>query len=70
MSTATEQQQLLSLPVTCNNNQAAAATTTVERQSAEPPVFCVELKPKQGFLSQGHQHCPFCLNQFLKVYYK
>lgn len=31
------------------------------------PVFCVELKPKQGFLSQGHQHCPFCLNQFLKV---
>jgi hypothetical protein len=69
MSTATEQQQLLSLPVTCNNNQAATATT-VERQSAEPPVFCVELKPKQGFLSQGHQHCPFCLNQFLKVYYK
>ncbi|XP_046462392.1 inositol-pentakisphosphate 2-kinase-like isoform X1 [Daphnia pulex] len=65
MSTATEQQQLLSLPVTCNNNQAATATT-VERQSAEPPVFCVELKPKQGFLSQGHQHCPFCLNQFLK----
>lgn len=31
-----------------------------------PSVFCVELKPKQGFLSQGHQHCPFCLNQFLK----
>ena len=32
-----------------------------------PSVFCVELKPKQGFLSQGHQHCPFWLNQFLKV---
>lgn len=30
------------------------------------PVFCVELKPKQGFLSRGHQRCPFCLNQFLK----
>ena len=36
-------------------------TTTTE------PVFCVELKPKQGFLSWGHEHCPFCLNQFLKV---
>ena len=35
--------------------------------SGVEPVFCVELKPKQGFLSQGHQHCPFCLNQFLKV---
>lgn len=30
------------------------------------PVYCIELKPKQGFLTKGHQHCPFCLNQFLK----
>lgn len=38
------------------------------RSSTSPePVFCVELKPKQGFLSGGHEHCPFCLNQFLKV---
>jgi hypothetical protein len=59
ISTEQQQQQLLLLPVT-------TTTTTGERQD-KPPVFCVELKPKQGFLSQGHQHCPFCLNQFLKV---
>lgn len=40
---------------------------TMAMTAGVEPVFCVELKPKQGFLSRGHQHCPFCLNQFLKV---
>lgn len=54
--------------------QSAEQSVTVSPTSPskpttqQPPVFCVELKPKQGFLSMGHQHCPFCLNQFLKVY--
>ncbi|KAI9560297.1 Inositol-pentakisphosphate 2-kise [Daphnia sinensis] len=52
--------------------QSAEQSVTVSPASPckpttqQPPVFCVELKPKQGFLSMGHQHCPFCLNQFLK----
>lgn len=42
------------LPASCPSNSCA-------------PAFCVEIKPKQGFLAEGHEHCPFCLNQFLKV---
>ena len=43
--------------------------TPAELAPNEPaePVYCVELKPKQGFLGHGHQRCPFCLNQYLKV---
>ncbi|KAH0562779.1 inositol-pentakisphosphate 2-kinase [Cotesia glomerata] len=36
----------------------------------EKPTFCIEIKPKQGFVPEADQHvqkCPYCVNQFYKL---
>ena len=50
--------------IVCND-----CTLLSHAEHTSEPVYCIELKPKQGFLSYGHERCPFCLNQFLKVPY-
>ncbi|XP_034936185.1 inositol-pentakisphosphate 2-kinase isoform X2 [Chelonus insularis] len=39
-------------------------------KNTEKPTFCIEIKPKQGFVPEANrlfQRCPYCINQFYKV---
>lgn len=42
----------------------------LEDKFNDKPTYCIEIKPKQGFVPQADrylQKCPYCVNQFYKV---
>ncbi|KAK0087792.1 hypothetical protein PV325_014131 [Microctonus aethiopoides] len=42
----------------------------LEDKFNDKPTYCIEIKPKQGFVPQADrylQKCPYCINQFYKI---